>query len=411
MTPLLCRACLTALKDPFLSLGSQPLSNAYLRPEQLRSMEPTYPLDVYCCPSCYLVQVPEFEKAANIFNEDYAYFSSYSTSWLDHCQKFADMAIQRFNLDESSFVMEVASNDGYLLQYFKARGIQVLGVEPAAGTARVAQQKGIPTDVCFFDVLYAKQLAQSGRRADLIAGNNVLAHNPNLRDFVEAFTYALKADGVITLEFPHLLQMMRHNQFDTIYHEHYSYLSLYPLLRLFKEFGLSVFDVEELPTHGGSLRLYACHQESRLNVPSDRVAQVLANEKSFGLFDSTLYADYRKQVEKVKRDLLLFLIEAKREGKRVAGYGAPAKGNTLLNYCGIRTDLLEFTVDKNPAKQGRFLPGTHIPVYAPERLISEKPDYVLILPWNLKTEIRHQMAMIGDWGGKFLVAIPGLEVL
>lgn len=409
--PLRCRACLIPLGDPFLSLGSQPISNAFLKPLQLRAMEPTYPLDLYCCPSCFLVQLPEFEKAENIFNEDYAYFSSFSTSWLDHCRRYAGLMIDRFKLGASSLVMEVASNDGYLLQYFKEKGIPVLGVEPAANTARVAQQKGIPTDVCFFDVPYAKKLAQSGRKADLFAGNNVLAHNPNLRDFVEAFTHALKPDGVITLEFPHLLQMMQQNQFDTIYHEHYSYLALHPLIRLFNDFRLSIFDTDRLPTHGGSLRIYACHKGSRLDVTTERVKETIAEEKAYGLLDSSVYADYRKRVEKVKRDLVGFLITAKSQGKRVAAYGAPAKGNTLLNYCGARTDLIEFTVDKNPAKQGKFLPGTHIPVFAPERLIFEKPDYVVILPWNLKEEIIEQMAAVKGWGGSFVIPIPALEVL
>jgi SAM-dependent methyltransferase len=410
MTTLKCRACLTQLGEPFLSLGNQPLSNSYLRQEQLRQMEPTYPLDVYHCTNCHLVQLPEFEKAQNIFNEDYAYFSSYSTSWLEHCRKYVDTAQERFKLNSKSFVIEVASNDGYLLQYFKAKGIPALGVEPAAATARAAQEKGIPTDVCFFDMPYARKFADSGRKADLILGNNVLAHNPNLRDFVQALAIALKPEGAITLEFPHLLRMMQGNQFDTIYHEHYSYFSLHPLVRLLKEFALSVFDVDELPTHGGSLRIYVCHSGSMHDTEGARVRKVLADEKTYGLLETNVYSAYRNKVEKVKRDLLRFLIEAKEQGRRVVAYGAPAKGNTLLNYCGVRSDLIEFTVDKNPQKQNRYLPGTRIPIHPPDFIAKARPDYLLILPWNLKSEISDQMKDIRQWGGQFVTSIPQVEV-
>ncbi|OGS35851.1 MAG: SAM-dependent methyltransferase [Elusimicrobia bacterium RIFOXYB2_FULL_49_7] len=411
MNELICRGCLSELRAPFLSLGNQPLSNAYLTAQALQQMEATYPLDLYHCEKCHLVQLPEFEKAADIFNEEYAYFSSYSTSWLDHCKRYADIVADRFKLGQKSFVMEVASNDGYLLQYFKEKEIPVLGVEPAAATAKVAQQKGIPTEICFFDSVFAKQLVSDGRLADLIAGNNVLAHNPNLREFVEALAMALKPEGVITLEFPHVLSMIQENQFDTIYHEHFSYLGLLPLIPLFQEFGLTLFDVDELPTHGGSLRIYAAHTGAALANVSPSVQCVLEKEKVFGLDQPDRYAQFTAQVETVKRNLLRFLIDAKETGKKVAGYGAPAKGNTLLNYCGIRTDLLPFTVDRNPHKSGRFLPGTHIPIFSVEKIKAEQPDFLFILPWNLKKEVMEQMAFIREWGGRFVVAIPSLQVL
>jgi C-methyltransferase./Hypothetical methyltransferase. len=408
---LICRACLAPLPGPFLSLGDQPLSNAYLTREALKETEPVYPLDVYHCGKCHLVQLPECEKAGNIFNEDYAYFSSYSTSWLDHCKQYADMIIKRLALNKSSFVLEIASNDGYLLQYFKAKEIPVLGIEPAAATARAALEKGIPTDICFFDVPYACKLADSGRKADLIAGNNVLAHNPNLREFVEALAIALKPEGVITLEFPHLLQMISNNQFDTIYHEHYSYLSLVPLIPLFGEFGLAIFDVEELPTHGGSLRIYAAHKGPAKAWKTAAVNRVLGAEKTSGLDNSEIFAGFGKKVEKVKQDLLAFLIDAKETGKRVAGYGAAAKGNTVLNYCGIGTNLITFTVDRSPHKQGIYLPGSHIPIYHPDKIREAKPDFVLVLPWNIKDEIMGQMSFIREWGAKFVVAVPKLEII
>ncbi len=410
-TPKLhCRACRTPLPAPFLSLGKQPLSNAYLAREALSKEESTYPLDVYHCEQCHLVQLPEVEKAANIFNEDYAYFSSYSTSWLDHCKQYAEMIIPRLALAGSSLVLEIASNDGYLLQYFKAKGIPVLGVEPAAATARAALEKGIPTDICFFDIPYARALAASGRKADLIVGNNVLAHNPNLREFVEALAIALKPEGVITLEFPHLLQMITNNQFDTIYHEHYSYLGLIPLVPLFGEFGLSVFDVEELPTHGGSLRIYAAHEAAAVCRKTGTADRVRKAEKDAGLDKGEIYSDFRKSVEKTRTNLLNLLAEARDSGKQVAGYGAPAKGNTLLNYCGITADLIGYTVDRNPHKQGMYLPGSHIPIYSPEKIRETKPDFVLVLPWNIKKEIMGQMACIQEWGGKFVVAVPRLEI-
>jgi SAM-dependent methyltransferase len=407
---LLCRACRAALPAPFLSLGSQPLSNAYLTRDALKDLEPAYPLDVYHCAKCHLVQLPEFEKAANIFNEGYAYFSSYSTSWLEHCKQYAEMVTKRFSLDKASFVVEIASNDGYLLQYFKEKKIPVLGIEPAAATAAAALEKGIPTDICFFDRPYAHKLANSGRKADLIAGNNVLAHNPNLREFVEALAIALKPEGVITLEFPHLLQMIKNSQFDTIYHEHYSYLSLVPLVPLFGEFGLSIFDVEELPTHGGSLRIYAAHDGSAVCKKTPAVARVLDAEKNAGLEKDEIYAGFKKKAEQIKTDLLDLLSQARKSGKQVAGYGAPAKGNTFLNYCGIGTELISYTVDRNPHKQGMHLPGSHIPIYHPDKIRETKPDFVLILPWNIKDEIMGQMSFIREWGAKFVVAIPSRKL-
>jgi SAM-dependent methyltransferase len=408
---LLCRACRAALPAPFLSLGDQPLSNGYLTREALTKEGPAYPLDVYHCANCHLVQLPEFEKAANIFNEEYAYFSSYSTSWLDHCKQYAEMVTKRFSLDKASFVVEVASNDGYLLQYFKAKGIPVLGIEPASATARAAMEKGIPTEICFFDIPYARKLADTGRTADLIAGNNVLAHNPNLREFIGALAIALKPEGVITLEFPHLLQMIINNQFDTIYHEHYSYLSLVPLIPLFEEFGLAIFDVEELPTHGGSLRIYAAHDGSKVCGKTAAVGRVLGAEKTSGLDRNETYAGSEKKAEKIKQDFLELLAGARKSGKQVAGYGAPAKGNTFLNYCGIKPDLVSYTVDRNPHKQGRYLPGSHIPIYHPDKIRETKPDFVLILPWNIKDEIIGQMSYIREWGGKFIVAVPKLEII
>ena len=405
-----CRSCEAPLGAPFLRLGSQPLSNAYLRPAQLARMEPTYPLDVYWCERCTLVQLAEFERAAEIFGDDYAYFSSFSDSWLAHCQAYTEMVRARFGLDPSSFVVEVASNDGYLLQYFQRAQIPVLGVEPARSVADAARAKGIPTDVEFFGASYAARMRDRDQRADLLIGNNVLAHNPNINDFVAGIAGALLPHGVATLEFPHVLRMIEGNQFDTIYHEHFSYLSLHAVDALFARHGLQLFDVDELTTHGGSLRIYA----QLLTGPhpvGPRVAQVKAAERAAGLVGPRAYAEFGARVEHTKRELLALLIAAKRAGKRIVGYGAPAKGNTLLNYCGVRTDFLDYTVDRNPHKQGRFLPGTHIPIHAPERIFEDKPDYVVILPWNIKAEILGSLAGIAAWGGKFIVPIPEPEIV
>jgi SAM-dependent methyltransferase len=404
-----CRLCGSRLGDAFLSLGSSPLSNSYLAPDKLSAMEPFYPLDVYVCETCFLVQIDEVEKAQNIFDHGYAYFSSYSDSWLAHCRAYVDMMMKRFTITKSWFVVELASNDGYLLQYFKQHGIPLLGIEPAENTANEARKKGIPTDAVYFTQQYAKKLMSDGKPADLIIANNVLAHNPNINDFTAAMATLLKPEGIVTVEFPHVLTMLAHNEFDTIYHEHYSYLSLFSVEKLFASHGLTVFDVEEIPTHGGSLRVYAQQETSGKNRVSENVARVIEKEKAAGLFSTETYGRFRANVEKVKRDLLVFLIEQKKAGKAVVGYGAPAKGNTLLNYCGIRTDLLEYTVDRSPHKQGKFLPGTHIPVFGPDKIRETKPDYVLILPWNIQDEIMQQMAHIRDWGGKFCVAIPEMR--
>jgi len=394
-----------------MSLGRQPLSNAYVTREALSEEEPVYPLDVYHCKKCNLVQVPECETASNIFNESYAYFSSYSTTWLDHCKRYADMITRRLGLSGSSQVIEIASNDGYLLQYFKEKNIPVLGIEPAAGTARTAREQGIPTDVCFFNAPCALRLAASGKMADLIIGNNVLAHNPDIRGFVQALPVALKPDGVITLEFPHLLRMIQDCQFDTIYHEHYSYLSLTALIPLCEEFGLRIFDVEELPTHGGSLRVYAAHNNCPRFDIKETVGRIAEKETEHGLDKSETYERFEKSAQKIKQDSLAFLKDAKKKGKSIAGYGAPAKGNTFLNYCGIGTDLIGYTVDRNPHKQGMFLPGSHIPIYSPDRIRETKPDIVFVLPWNIKDEIMGQIAFVKEWGAKFVVAIPQLEII
>lgn len=407
-----CRLCGSALTTVFVDLGMSPLSNSYLREEHLHGMEPFYPLRVYACSGCLLVQVPELEKAENIFGGEYLYFSSYSESWLRHCEAYTDMMVERFGYGPNSLVVEVASNDGYLLQYFKKRGVPVLGIEPAGNVAIVAvETRGIPTVVRFFGVETATAQKRAGKSADLIIGNNVLAHVPDLHDFVGGMKILLKPNGVVTVEFPHLMRLVEENQFDTVYHEHFSYLSFLAASRAFAEHGLTVFDVEELPTHGGSLRVFARHADDASKPVTDRVRALERRESDAGFDRIETYTRFRPKVETVKRDLLEFLIGAKRAGKRIAGYGAPAKGNTLLNYCGIREDFIDFTVDRSPHKQGLFLPGTHIPIHAPSRIDEVRPDYILILPWNLKNEIVAQMSHVRSWGGKFVVPIPRLEIL
>ena len=403
-----CRFCATPLTHTFCDLGMTPLSNSYLAADELQLTEPFYPLHAYVCSECFLVQLDEFASPQEIFSE-YAYFSSFSDSWLEHCRNYTQLMKSRLGLDTSSLVIEIASNDGYLLQYFVDVGIPVLGVEPAANVAAVAMDKGIPTIVKFFGTETAKEMADADQPADLVLGNNVLAHVPDINDFVAGMAIVLKPDGVITMEFPHLLQLMQNNQFDTIYHEHFSYLSLLSVEQIFAKHGLQVFDVDELPTHGGSLRIYA--RLAGKEPVSDNIIGIRQTEAGAGLSRLETYAAFGEKVEETRRRLLEFLVTAKRDGKRVAAYGAPAKGNTLLNYCGIRQDLIDFTVDRSPAKQDRFLPGTHIPVYAPEKLSDAKPDYVLILPWNIKDEIMDKMRHIRDWGGKFVVPIPAVEVL
>ncbi len=405
-----CRACETNIEKSFLSLGNLPISNANITKENLNKMEKYYPLELYVCSECKLVQIDEFAIAETIFSSDYAYFSSYSESWLKHCKEYTEMMIKRFGFDENSFVLEIASNDGYLLQYFKEHNIPVLGVEPASNTAEVAIKKGIPTDIIFFNEFYANRLKESGKQADLIIGNNVLAHNPHLIDFVKGLKIALNKEGVITMEFPHLLKLIEHNEFDTIYHEHYSYFSLYSVDKLFLKYGLEIFDVEELPTHGGSLRIYAKHTEDHSKLIKN-VLTIIKKERSFGLYNLDFYNKFFENVKKTKRNILQFFIQAKNDGKRIVGYGAPAKGNTLLNYCGIGIDFIDFTVDLSPHKQGKYLPGTHIPIYHPDIIRQYKPDYIIILPWNIKEEIMNQMSYIREWGGKFVVLIPEVLVL
>ncbi len=405
-----CRFCGDELKQTFCDLGMSPMANSFLTAEQLNQGETFYPLHAYVCSQCHLVQLAEFESREDIF-EDYLYFSSFSQSWLDHAREYVSGAIERFDFNENSQVIEIASNDGYLLQYFVEAGIPVLGIEPAANIAAVAVDKGIPTRSKFFGVDTAQQLKDEGIEADLLIGNNVLAHVPDLNDFVAGMRIVLARNGYITMEFPHLLQLIECNQFDTIYHEHFSYFSLLTASSVFRMHGLRIFDVEELPTHGGSLRIYACHENSSTHTVTSAVGRVLDEERALSLDTIDGYLSYSTRVEQVKHGLLEFLIETRRRGLTAVGYGAPAKGNTLLNYCGIRNDLLDYTVDRSPYKQGRYLPGTHLQIHDPDFIRETKPDYVLILPWNLADEIKQEMAYIRDWGGQFVVPIPTTTVL
>ena len=405
-----CRACETDINKSFLSLGNSPVSNANIKKEDLNKMESYYPLELYVCPECMLVQIDEFETVKNIFSSDYAYFSSYSKSWLKHCEDYTEMMINRFGYNKDSYVMEIASNDGYLLQYFVEHNIPILGIEPTSNTAEAARKKGIPTDITFFNEDYAKKVKNTGRLPDLIIGNNVLAHNPNLIDFVKGLKIALSNGGVITMEFPHLLKLIEHNEFDTIYHEHFSYFSLYSVNKLFSRYGLEIFDVEELTTHGGSLRIYAKHKEDNSKLVKCNVISLLNKEKLFGLYDLDFYNNFDNKVKSIKRNILQFLIQTKNEGKKIVGYGAPAKGNTLLNYCGIRTDFIDYTVDLSPYKQGKYLPGTHIPIYSPDKIKDDKPDYIIILPWNIKDEIIKQLEYTKEWNCKLITLIPEVEI-
>jgi SAM-dependent methyltransferase len=405
-----CRFCQRPLTLTLVDLGDTPLANSYLADAAAARIEKSYPLHARVCSSCRLVQVEDVATPSDIFGH-YAYFSSYSASWLKHCSAYAQAARQRFGLDASSKVVEVASNDGYLLQYFVEAGVPVLGVEPAANVAAVAIKNGVPTEVAFFGVKTAERLVREGHAADLVAGNNVLAHVPDINDFVGGFQRILKADGVVSVEFPHLLQMLRHVQFDTIYHEHYSYLSLLAVERIFNANGLTVFDVEELPTHGGSLRVWACRSESPKHMPQAGLAKVRRDEAEAGFDTDTAYQGFDARVQTVRRDLLNFLSRAKAEGKRVVAYGAAAKGNTLLNYSGIDASMIDYIVDLNPHKQNTLAPGSHLPIHAPDRLLADKPNYVLILPWNLKAEIMEQMYAVRGWGGRFVVAVPALTIM
>jgi len=404
-----CRSCGAALKHTFVDLGMSPLANSYVKASDLNRMEPFYPLHVRVCADCFLVQLESAPAPEELFS-DYAYFSSYSDSWLQHAKSYADAAVERFDLGGSSWVVEIASNDGYLLQYFVARGIPVLGIEPAANIAAEAVRRGIPTEVFFFGETAARDLVSRGKRADLIIGNNVLAHVPDLNGFVAGMKILLAPSGVITMEFPYLLRLMAENQFDTIYHEHLSYFSLTAVKCVFERRGLRIFDVEELPTHGGSLRIYACHSDDRGKPTCERASSLLAREKAEGFCTLERYLAFEEQVRKTKRVLLDFLIRAKQQGKSIAGYGAPAKGNTLLNYCGAGTDFIDYTVDRSPHKQTLFLPGTHIPIHHPDKIRETRPDYLLILPWNLRDEVMEQMQCIREWGGKFVVPIPSVTI-
>nr|WP_293249470.1 class I SAM-dependent methyltransferase [Panacagrimonas sp.] len=405
-----CRFCGHALTTSFVDLGMSPLCQTHVSPDQLHEMEPFYPLHAYLCDNCLLVQLQEFVSPQEIFGE-YAYFSSFSSSWVEHARRYVEMMIGRFGLGAGSKVMEIASNDGYLLQHFVAAGVPVLGIEPAANVGKAAIDKGVPTLTRFFGRATADEIARTHGRPDVLLGNNVLAHVPDLNDFVGGMKRLLAPSGVITMEFPHLQRLMAENQFDTIYHEHFSYFSFLAVERIFAHHGLTLFDVEELPTHGGSLRIFGRHTEHAALAVTPRVEALRKKEIDDGFLDPERYRGFGEQVQEAKRNLLSFLIDARRSGKKVVGYGAPGKGNTLLNYCGIRSDFVEFTVDANPYKQGKYTPGTRIPIRAPEAIREARPDYVLILPWNLKDEISTAAAYIAEWGGRFVVPIPETRVL
>jgi 2-polyprenyl-3-methyl-5-hydroxy-6-metoxy-1,4-benzoquinol methylase len=406
-----CRFCGRPLTVSFCDLGTAPPSNAFRKKEELQSGETFLPLHVYVCNECYLVQLPEYRRREDIFKEDYAYFSSYSDTWLKHAETYAEYASTRFGLDARSLVVEVASNDGYLLRFFAARGVRTLGIEPSANVAEAARKLGIETLVNFFGKTLAEQLASEGHQADLLVGNNVLAHVPDINDFVAGAKRLLARAGVVTMEFPHVLRLIEGNQFDTIYHEHFSYLSLLTVRRIFEAHALTIFDVEELPTHGGSLRIFARHSAVEGPATEERVNRLLAVERDFGIDRISTYASFAERARQSKRQLLQLLIGIKNSGKRIAAYGAAAKGNTLLNYCGIGCDFIDFVADRSPHKQGLFLPGTQIPVLHPDSVKEQRPDFLLILPWNLSDEIVNQMSHVRSWGGKFIVPIPSAKVL
>jgi SAM-dependent methyltransferase len=406
-----CRCCNAPLTDVFLDLGAAPPSNSFLSAAELNGPEVYYPLKLFTCPECFLVQVDEYKRSAEIFSSAYVYFSSYSSTWLKHAKAYVDATLPRLGLGPASLVMEIASNDGYLLQYVRERGVPALGVEPSGSTAKAARERGIETLEEFFGVALAARLAATGRRADLIVGNNVLAHVPDLNDFVAGLELALKPGGLVNLEFPHLYRLVESAQFDTVYHEHFSYLSLSTVRRLFERHGLRVFDVEELPTHGGSLRIHARRQADPLAAETARLAAVLDLERAAGMLGLDYYQGFQARAERVKAELLAFLAEQKLAGKLVAAYGAAAKGNTLLNFCGVKPDLLAFVCDLSPHKQGLFLPGSRIPVLPPAAIGERRPDFVLILPWNIKDEIMTQLAFIRQWGGRFVTPIPAPAIL
>lgn len=406
-----CRFCKAELIDVFIDLINSPASNSFLSNEELNEPEVFFPLKVYTCHTCFLVQIEEYKKSNAIFDNKYVYFSSYSKSWLEHASRYSEKMIDRFNFNENSKIIEIASNDGYLLQYFKAKNIPVLGIEPTANTAEVAINKGIETITEFFGAQLAKELVSTGIKADLLLGNNVLAHVPDILDFVSGMKILLKEDGVITMEFPHLMQLIDNNQFDTIYHEHFSYLSFYTVKQIFENCGLTLFDVEEILTHGGSLRIYAKHTEDTSKEISKNVHYLLAKELAKGMNAPGYYQNFQQKALQVKLGFTEFLIKQKKEGKKVAAYGAAAKGNTLLNFCGIKNDFIEFVVDANPHKQNKWLPASHIPVVSEDVLKQSKPDFVIIFPWNIKEEVIKQLDYIKEWNGKFVIPIPQLEVI
>ena len=406
-----CRFCESALTNIFLDLGMSPMANSFLKSTDLNTTEPRYPLCSYVCSNCFLVQLDEFENPQEIFS-DYAYFTSFSTTWIDHVEEFVNQSINQFKIDKEKHVIEIASNDGYLLQHFKKKDIPVLGIEPAKNIASDAESKGIPTINKFFGVDIAQELVQNGQKADFLIAFNVMPHVPNLNDFVNGLKMILNNDGILIIQFSaYLLKLIELNEFDMIYHEHFSYFSLGTLKKILAKSKLKIFDVEELSIHGGSLRLYIIHEKNNSYQKSMRVDQLLEKEKQFGLLETSTYDKFAKNIQNVKQDICNFFAEARKENKKIVCYGAPAKGNTLLNFCGIGKDFIEYTVDKNPHKQELLLPGTHIPIYSPEKVLSTKPDYLLILPWNLKDEIIDQMSFIRDWNGKFVVLMPKIEII
>lgn len=406
-----CRFCKTEIQNTFIDLINSPASNSFLTEDQLNEPETFYPLKVYTCSNCFLVQIREYKKSESIFDDQYVYFSSYSSSWLHHAKKYTEKMISRFGFNANSHVVEIASNDGYLLQYFRERNVPVLGIEPTANTASVAIKKGIETITEFFGTELAQKLSSQGKKADLLLGNNVLAHVPDIIDFVRGMKILLKDDGVITMEFPHLMQLVDNNQFDTIYHEHFSYLSFYTVKQIFEAEGLELFDVEEIPTHGGSLRIYAKNKEDNSKTISENVDLLLEKERTKGMNTLAYYDDFEQKALHVKLSFTDFVVEQKLAGKKVVGYGAAAKGNTLLNYCGIKKDQIEYVADANPHKQNKWLPASHIPVVDEQHLKNTRPDYVVIFPWNLKDEIVKQLDYIREWDGKFVIPIPTLQVI
>lgn len=406
-----CRSCQHELTHEFIDLNNAPPSNSFLTKEQLAQPEVFYPLKLFVCESCWLVQIDEYKKANDIFDQEYIYFSSYSKSWLTHAKNYVDYIVQRFNFNQNSLIIEIASNDGYLLQYFKQKQIPCLGVEPTKSTALACKEKNIPVIEEFFGVQLATQLQHNNQQADLLIGNNVLAHVPDINDFVKGLKIALKKTGVVTLEFPHLLQLIQQNQFDTIYHEHFSYFSFYAVKRIFNAHELDIFDVKELPTHGGSLRVYAKHVENQNYSISSNVTSLEQKESEQQITSLNYYQTFQQQANKIKNDLLAFLIEKNQQGKTVVAYGAAAKGNTLLNYCGIKKDLIKFVVDASPYKQGKFLPASHISVVSEEHIKRLKPSFILILPWNIKDEVIEQLSYVREWNCKFIISIPKLTII